>query len=830
MPVMVATLTVALRRLKLSWVFTFFAVITLGAGIGVTTAFYSVVMPLVSPALGVEDVGTLATVGASSPLGTIGPAKISWPDIQDIASQARSIERVAGYTEFPSALAGASSSGMTSISAVSGKYFGVLGVRVALGRAIQPDDDRVTAEPVTVISEFVWRSQFGGERDVIGTTVKIAGRSLRVVGVAPKEFRGVGGDRSGLRRAWVPLSFASGLDGRWQSSGDISRRTNRSFSVVARLAPGASYERATAEVGAIAARLNIDAPVQTKRIWQVLSVEDADASSESREVIWVVLALPVLVLIVACTNLANLVVSRGVVRQYDLAVRSALGASRLRLILDELVEPVILAVCGGLLGLGIARAVLVLATSALRAPIAAITGGEVFQSRLEPEAWGIAGAATLLSVIVFGIVPAIRLTSTGLQTIMMSDNPVAGPRWRIRRNVIALQVFVSVALSLLTLVGYRYVAQQLSHELEVSTDMGGLLLVHMPLDGQQYGRLAAQESTTRVVEQLRDTFGAGTTAIMSYPPFSVPWPPWVDSRIVGTAQMEADSLKESGPAVDALLHSVAGDYFRTLSYRLLGGRFFDERDSPRSPPVVILNERLARDVYGSTNAVGRTFHWKQSRQALEASQAGSALVVGVAGGPQGDQRVAFMPFEQRHQPMLTVMARTETDGVRPMIDRLRSAINRADPDLAIQVAGPARTIAGGPTLIASFLLMAVGALSVTVLVLSMSGLYGVLSQVVTQRRREMGLRLALGADKGNIVRLVIRNGMAPVFEGCLIGVGIAAVLRQVFQIGFHDELSMLTVGMLVVVLAPLLLIATATCYLPARRASRADPNVVLREL
>jgi predicted permease len=597
--------------------------------------------------------------------------------------------------------------------------------------------------------------------------------------------------------------------------------------LIARLAGAASQERATSEIAAIGARLDEQLPLQNRRSWQILSAESADQSPQATDVIWIIFALPLLALVVVCTNLANMVVSRGFVRRHELAIRSSLGASRLRLVLEELAEPVILAICGGALSLVVTISLLNWVASVLSAPIASLTGGLVFEWRLEPRVWAVAGISTFFAVVTFGVVPAIQLTGRRLTAITSGDNLMGGQRWRGRQNLVALQVFVSVALSLLALIGSKYVSEHLSGGPDQPTNINDLVMAHLPYEGQQYGRPAAQQSIVAIASELQRSFGPNAVALASYPPFAVPWLPWIDARVfVGSAP----PIEDDRTLRETLIHSVAGDYFETLSYEVASGRFFDERDSAESESVVILTEQVARDVYGSTPAIGRRLYWKQAQAGLEVGQSGAATVVGIVRGWGDAERVAYMPFTQRYQPALAVLARVDSSGVASVIDRVRTAIIRADPNVAMQVVGRADAVAGGPRLLASFVVIAVGALAITVLLLSMSGLYGVLSQVVSQRRREMGLRIALGASGGNIVRLILWRGMAPIAEGCLIGAGVAAVLRQLLQTGFEKELSGLTVWMLLLVILPLLLVGLATCYLPARLAAKVDPNVVLRNL
>jgi len=807
----------ALRRLKRTPVFTCFAVITLAVGIGITTAFSAVLEGLVSPRLAVPDTSTLVTVAALSPLGRMGPVQMSWPDVADLTAQSSTFAHGAAYAGFSAALIGGGASNPADVVAVSGDYFKVLAVNTAFGRWIQPADDQPAAMPVVVLSYSVWRSQFSGDPSVVGTSVTLAGQLAQVIGVMPKGFHGVGAT-FGRPSAWVPLSFTARFQDGWLALVERSRRSTRAFGLIARIAPDASPAFVSTEIAGIGRNLDATVPLTTKRIWQVLSFEELSRLANSQGPLRVLFALPFAVLLAACANLANLIASRGSVRRYELALRTSLGASRRRLIIEELAEPTILATCGGLLSLVVSRAALAWAASSLQAPLAASMGGVPMEWDLGPATWAIAGAATVVAILVCGLLPAIRLTSTRLHFAMAADNTIAKPGWRWRRNLIALQVFASVGLCLLTLVARAYVREHLLPEVASPMHLEQLAVAQTSFELQRYSAATGQRAVRDLVAETRLTFGVGNAAIASEPPFAHPfWAPFPDVNIVVDGER------------DALMYAVAGDYFRALSYRTITGRIFDDRDTEAATPVVIVSDRLARDVFGSTNAVGRQFRWRQSRLAQDVDPVGSATVVGVVAGWQDDKRVSFAPFEQRYQRVATVIARAPAGGAAALVEPIRAAIRRADPSLAVILSGPADVVAGGPRVLAAFVMTTVGILSGIVLLLSMSGLYGVLSQIVTQRRREMGLRSALGAGWRHLVWLVMRDGLAPVLEGCAIGLGVAAVVRQLLLSTFNDDLSAMTVQMIFTVVLPLLLLAVVTCYLPARRAAATDPNVVLRD-
>lgn len=302
----------ATRRLRRAPTFTCFALATLAVGIGITTAFSAVIGTITTPGLGVHDTSTLVTVAAFSPLGSLGPATISGPDAADLKARSRTFADGALHTAFSAALVGGGSSQPADVVAVSGNYFNILTVNTALGRPIQPADDAPAATPVVVLSYTSWRSQFSGDPAVIGTTVTLAGQLAQVVGVMPKNFHGVGA-RFGRPSAWVAMSLASRFEGRWATLADTNRRSNRRFELIARMGPATPSASVSAEVAGIGRTLDLTVPGATKRIWQVFSFDELSRKEASQGPLLMLFALPVAVLLAACTNLANLMASRSAV-------------------------------------------------------------------------------------------------------------------------------------------------------------------------------------------------------------------------------------------------------------------------------------------------------------------------------------------------------------------------------------------------------------------------------------------------------------------------------------------------------------------------------------
>jgi putative ABC transport system permease protein len=544
------------------------------------------------------------------------------------------------------------------------------------------------------------------------------------------------------------------------------------------------------------------------------------------------LALPVLVLLVACTNLTNLVLSRGSSRRHEIAVRSALGGSRWRIVREQLTEGMLLGAAGGLGALLVTRAALVY----LSQMIPATFGDQPnFQlgADLRPGAFAVAGLAGLLSLGLASLVPALRLSRANARSSLRSAAQQAAPRWRGRSFLIAVQVSVSVGLFLLTSFGFTALAHEGRGLLREGLDRVGQ--VDVPFSRQQIDEGRVQEIIDRVLRELATHPGIESVAATAMDPEQWARP---TARVTSRERPMGDGIDDYRGEYAELAVSTPG-VFDALSLRIASGRPFDERDAAGAPPVAVITESLAVQIFGTADAVGRQMLAAMQRLTagfVETMPTQDLEIIGVAvDTPNGNGRaehVLFVPLARQSGVDLALVARAAPEGdAAGAATLLATTLRRVAPDVAMSFAGPLTL--GREWLGFAILRQATrvaGVLASIALVLSMTGLYGVLSHVVARRRREIGVRVALGASPREVAGLVLRQGARPVVLGLGIGLVAAALLRLGLQPLFKYDVTAVDPVAFVFAAGPLLAAAVVACYLPARRAARVDPNVALRDL
>ncbi|MEZ5318958.1 MAG: ABC transporter permease [Vicinamibacterales bacterium] len=806
--------------------------VTLALGIGAATAAYSAMYALVLRPRGFESDGL---IGVKYAIAANAPAPVSFRDYRQVEARQQALASLAAWVNVPSVtIASGDRSEFVQLEAVTGSYFDTLRVQPAAGRLIQPADDEPGAEGVIVLADWAWRQLFDADPAIVGRTVRIAQRPVQVVGVAPAGFRGADTLLVTQYAGWVPLSFVPSI------------RDQRPLRVAGRLAPGRGVDSAGAELEAIGRRLDAEDPLPPAslaggasrprtRSWSAVAFDDSIGVASASEGGRIVMALPLLVLLVACTNLTNLVVSRGTARRQELAIRGALGGSRWRLIRDELGETVVLAGTGGFLGALVTHGLLTWTVATLREPLAPYLPMTRIEWRLEPVVFVAAGGAALLAMVVAGLLPAWQMTRAGRLPGLTTDPLGALPRWRGRSNLIALQVGVSVALFLLTVIAVRFIVVPPNRSPlgDLGRGLERIVVASVPLTAQQLDEPRARETLDRIVRSARAMPGLEDVALAS----EIPGLGFVGGRSGAFIAPAGEALvTKSRPGVEtspsAPLVSVTPEFFDLLHLRPAAGRLLSDDDRAGSRTAMVVNARLAERLFGQAAAVGRVVRLERQVRDPVAEE---AVVVGVLAASDLDsdqdrQGVAYVPFAQQYAPTMIVLGRSASADSRPMVGALTSAIRRVDPGLAVLISGRADVMAAGPFAFLRFLATVCGGLATLALVLAMGGLYGVLSHVVAHRNREMGIRIALGAEPRRIVRMILRNGFRPVVEGLFIGVASAWVIRQILQLGFTATLSSLDVTMVALAVLPLIAAASIAAYLPARRASRVDPNVALRDL
>jgi len=815
-------LRLAARRLLATPLFTLFAVLSLAIGVAVTTASYSVVDSIFLKDLGIRDPEEVVFVVTPYD-GRLLKGSISEPDFQDLRAAQTSFSRVSASASFYPAVTSSSTTELLAAEAVDGAYFATLGVIATIGRPIQTGDDLAR---VAVLSDGLWRTQFAADPKIVGQTIRISGHPFEVIGVAAASFGGAIGGLVGTR-LWIPLAAESSLG----PPSATAPRDRRRLLVFGRLAPSIAVERASAELGAIAAGLDRSFPPRTtarqtgptERPWRaksILAITEED--SILRRFGQTLVALVALVLVVACTNLANLVLARGTTRQRELAVRCALGASRWRLVREQCTESLLLAIAGAgasYVAFQILR-VLMQADFNLTDPF----GGRwalAIRPTLDVPAIAMAAVSLLLSLVVFGLEPALQITrSLDIRGALAADTAVGSPRAGRQRALIRWQVAISAGFFIIATMFVRYTIEEARHESGVELER--LAVTVLNFQTQQWDEARVRRTLDRVMEEGRRDGSVESMSVSTGLPFGIP------NAMRLTLSLPDAPIVQGGASYAATGIGATPSIFKTLGVPILRGRGFDDRDHAGAALVVVLSEFTAQQIFGTIDAVGRPLVVRG-----RSPQAPTATVIGVARDTDV-RRILFeprpfvyLPLAQRYDPFLTVVARSTGDASRA-VPALREALRRADPDLAVEVIGTGREILAGPFEVLRAAGLAVLALGALTLLLAMVGLLGIQSHIVAARTREIGVRMSFGASAAQIKRMVLKDGYRPVLEGLAIGLFIGLAGRVIVRAYLDVDVSVVDPWMLLVVPIPLILAAFCASYFPAHRAAGVDPNVALR--
>jgi len=837
----VSGVRIGLRRLRSHPAFTLLAVSSLAFGIAASTAIYSVINAQLLRALPIRDIDQVVNIYHSNPeeAPILIHLPLSWPDYQDLRTRQTTFSSVIGWTRFRASISGGGTGQVVLGEAVSGEYFDLIGAQPVLGRTVQSADDHPNAPRVVVLSHGLWTRMFGSDPQIVGRAVKIDGHTFGIIGVAAESFRGVDMPKVSPTAAWVPLSTVAVLGSAVpRSTFDVTLRGRRWIFVKARLAPGRTLADASNEVRTIATSLDASDPIGAefpkhyqlataflKREWHVMPAAKL-RNHETVDPVAVPLALTLLaasmlVLLVACSNVANLIIARGAQRQREVAMCLALGATRWRVISQQLLESGLLAVIGTALGLLFAKLLTDYVSSlALRAG-----PGLTVQMDVRPDLTVlVAGAfAGVLCLLVCGLWPAIVTTRATTRSALAGEGLLGKlDRRRGQQNLIAAQVAVSVVLFLIA----ALCSQQIMSEAQKQS---GLLLHQLALSQTDFKMQARGESRARqlvvdILRQLDEHPAVDSAAVSTGLPAGLSAP-------FGAVRAPG-AQSSSGAGKPARLLSITEGFMSTVGLQLLRGRTFDSRDRVDAMPVAVISDSVAAELFLGREALGQQVVVQYNpRRGERSSEPQTLTVVGVAAdiqSPSGPpELLVYRPFSQHFDPAITFLVRSENPA--RSVGLLQEVIRRADPELPIVDAGTGSRLASPASGALQSLAAIAAILAALALVLAMSGLYGVLSQSVARRTKEIGIRLAVGASPRQIVRMLVTEGTRPVIEGLSVGLAVGVIARLALKPVFVRFVPAADPVLLLWVPMPFVIVGLATCYSIARRAAGTTPASVLRE-
>jgi len=809
---------IALRRLVRTPGFTVACILSLALGIGANTTVFSLINAVFLLSLPIRDearVVSVFTTDEKNSGGLLNLLPTSIPNYKDYRDESDAFSSLATTMGAGVNVAGTGGEPERVFGLlVTGNYFDMLGVKFARGRGFTPDEDRTPgASPVVVLTDRFWKRRFAADPGLVGSQVSLNGRKFTVVGIAPEGFRGTGA--LGGPDLFLPsMMYADFLqDATWYSQ----RRPLISF-VLGRLKDGVTAEQAEASLKTIAARLEKEYPdANLKRSVRVVPIAQAAINPNQRDLFvragGLLMTVVGLVLLIACANIANLLLGRAVDRRKEIAIRISLGASRGRLVRQLLTESVILSIAGGAAGLAVA----VWGSDLLLSFRPPFLNAADLDLTLDSRVLLFTLGLSILTGLVFGLAPAIRASRPEIVTDLKERSSLAGGHgspFTLR----SLLVTAQVALSMVALVGAALFLRSLgqAQEIDLGFETEHMGVLSFDVDGQHYGRPRGEEFQRRVLETVRALPGVASATLGANAPLAGGF-----MRTVFPEGMQDDPARTG---ILVLTDSVMTGYFDTLKIPILRGRDFTEADRDGAPLVVIVNDTMAERFWPGADPIGKRFKFHgdtEFREVVGVARTSKYIAVG-----EDPRPFAYVPIRQLYAGAVTLYVRSAGDPA-PALGDARRAIQAMDGDLPIVAVSTMSALVEqgfwaarmGAGLLAIF-----GGLA---LILASIGIYGVMSWTVGQRTREIGIRMAMGAEPADVLKLVLWQGMVPVLMGVAAGLAIALASARLVS-GLLFGVSAADPATFALVPAVLAAVAVLASWLPARRATRIDPLVALR--
>ena len=811
--------------------FTAVAVITLALGIGASTAIFSVVNAALLRDLPYAEPDRLYHVWEVTPQKNFGQREFSYPDYQDY-QQNQSFEGIAAYTGGGGIMSGRGEPERVFAPAASANFFSVLGVQPLLGRTFQPGEDKQGAPRIVVLTYGMWQQRFGGDKGIIGQSVTINGDPHTVVGVLPASFQ-FALRNADLWRVYQPTDQ------------QLTRRFMHGSNLIGRIKPGVDQAQALSELSMIAKRIEQEHNESHAGTAVKLVPLQEEFVGQVKPILLVLLAAVGFVLLIACANVASLLLTRSLARQKEVAIRSALGANRWRVVRQLLTESVLLALVGGTVGLLIAYWGVDALVATL--PDSQLNSLPFLKSlRIDPSILAFSFGLSLLTGVVFGLAPAIQSSRPDLNEVLKEGGrtTAGGSRHRLRSVFVATQIALAVVL----LVGAGLMMKSLLRLLD--SDVGFnpenvltmTVALPMPKYAQPDQQLSFFDQLNTRIASLPGVTGAGTVNIMP-----------LQAGNTTRFYIDGDPVPTAGEVIEANTRVVDHTYFQTLGVPVIAGRGFDERDGDSQrqiavaqaqaqaeaqaqgrtlpptpiPGVVIIGKTTAEKVFGGRDPVGR-------RLAYNSFPGQTDLVIGVVGDvkigglDEALKPVLYYPFRRFPGAGTNLMVRTTGDPTA-LAAGVRNEARAIEPEVALfNVREMEEVIGESPAaFMRRFPALLIGIFAGVALLLAAIGIYGVVSYSVSQQTHYIGVRMALGARGSDIVKMVLKQGLGIALIGVGVGV-VAAIGLTRFLSSLLFEVKAGDVTTFAIVVLSLLAVAVLACYIPARRAARVDPLIALR--
>lgn len=803
-----------LRMLGKNPGFTAVAVVTLALGIGANTALFSVVNGVLLHPLPFNEPDRLLALYAHTK--EFDRSSISYPNFLDWVRNNHSFSAMAAFRQDDFELTGMGEPERVKVEMVSAAFFPLLGVKPVIGRTFLADEDQVGANPVALLGGGFWKRKFGSSPDAVGKTLTLNSKQYTIVGVIPGNFHYCCWNFDKDTDLFVPI-------GQWNDPTFRDRRTGMGMDAVGRLKPGVTQEQAQADMKSVAANLAAAFPEADKDSGVAMLPLKQNFVGNVEPFLLVLLAAVSFVLLIACANVANLLLARSTTRKREFAIRAALGAGQSRVVRQLLTESVLLSLAGGGLGL-------LLAAWGTRAALAVLPESlpRAEEVHLDATVLLFTLGISLLVGILFGLIPALKTALPGVhETLKESGRGLSGANHRTQNALVAGEM----ALALVLLSGAGLMIRSLYALWGTNPGFDPQNVLHFAVaSSRPFG--ATPQAIRAAMIHLDGEFAAvpgvqaATLSVGSLPMRSdSELPFWVEGQPKPASQNEMKS---------SLFYAIQPDYLKVMRIPLKRGRFLTPEDNEHSSAVMVIDEQFARQAFGGQDPIGKRVNLEIVGTTPE--------IVGVVGhikqwgldeGPGGVQAQLYFPISQIPDQFLPLFAQNVEAMVRTEgppageVGALRQAVQKYNSQMVLYGAQPMEEIISESLASRRFSMILLGVFAALAMGLSGVGIYGVISYVASQRTQEIGIRMALGAQPKQVLQMVLRQGIRVALVGVLAGVGAGLALTRlmanmIYGVSVRDPLTFIGVATM------LLLVALAACYVPARRATRIDPVVALR--